>query len=345
MTKENSVIEELAELKEQALSKISDSASLADLEEIRLAYLGRKGEVTSRLKSLGKLPPDLRPSAGQELNRVKRAIDEEITGRKESLQQKELNDRLVNESFDISQPGRHKSLGVFHPVAGIMEELIDIFTRLGFVVVEGPEVETDEFNFKKLNFPDDHPARDMQDTFYVKNGAKLLRTHTSPVQIHAMLKRNPPMSIIAPGRVYRCDSDVTHSPVFHQIEGFHIDKNVTMAHLKGTLELFVHRLYGKNTGIRLRPSFFPFTEPSAEVDISCMLCKGKGCRLCKGTGWIEILGAGMIDPNVLKEVDIDPEKWTGFAFGIGIERVAMLKYAIDDIRLLFENDPEFLRQF
>jgi phenylalanyl-tRNA synthetase alpha chain len=223
--------------------------------------------------------------------------------------------------------------------------LVDIFVSLGFSVEEGPEVETDEQNFKKLNFPDDHPARDMQDTFYVQNQNFLLRTHTSPVQVHAMEKTAPPLSIIAPGRVFRCDSDITHSPVFHQLEGFHVDVGVSMADLKGILELFVHRLYGKNTKIRLRPSFFPFTEPSAEMDISCPFCSGRGCRICKQTGWIEILGAGMIDPNVLIAVDIDPEKYSGFAFGIGIERVAMIRYGIYDIRLLFENAPRFLEQF
>ncbi len=338
-------MQNLEELESIALAGISGADDLPALEALRLRYVGKKGELTSMMKSLGKLPAQERPKAGAALNVVKKAVEAAITERESILKREELNKKLNDEEFDISLPGRRRTPGHQHPLGIVNRELIDIFVSLGFSVEEGPEVETDEQNFRKLNFPDDHPARDMQDTFYVQNQNFLLRTHTSPVQVHAMEKTSPPLSIIAPGRVFRCDSDITHSPVFHQLEGFHVDTGVTMADLKGILELFVHRLYGKDTKIRLRPSFFPFTEPSAEMDISCPFCGGAGCRICKQTGWIEILGAGMIDPNVLIAVDIDPEKYSGFAFGIGIERVAMIRYGIYDIRLLFENDPRFLEQF
>ena len=332
-------------LKEEAKGEAASATSLDEIEKLRVHYLGKKGSITSLIKELSQLPPEERPEAGAAVNAAKNEVENTLSAKRDAITEQELTEKLGKEPFDISLPGKAFGGGSLHPIMMVMEELIDIFTGLGFVVEEGPEVETDEFNFKKLNFPDDHPARDMQDTFYVQDGKRLLRTHTSPVQIHAMLKRNPPLSVIAPGRVYRCDSDVTHSPVFHQLEGFHVDRNVTMGQLKGTLELFIHRLYGRSTEIRLRPSFFPFTEPSAEIDVSCVICSGKGCRICKGTGWLEILGAGMIDPNVLCSVGVDPEKWTGFAFGVGIERIAMLKYGIDDIRLLYENDSRFLGQF
>ncbi|MBF0171374.1 MAG: phenylalanine--tRNA ligase subunit alpha [Nitrospinae bacterium] len=336
---------ELVPLRDKTLAAITAATDSDTLEQIRVSCLGKKGSLTGRLKELGKLPAEARPAAGAAINEVKDALEEALAARGESLKQAELALRLTGEPFDITPPGRGFPAGAPHPVADVMEELIDIFTSLGFAVEEGPEVETDRYNFQMLNFPDDHPARDMQDTFYVQDGRRLLRTHTSPVQVHAMLKRKPPLAVIAPGRVYRCDSDVTHSPVFHQVEGFLVDRRVTMGHLKATLELFVQRLYGRQTKIRLRPSFFPFTEPSAEVDVSCVLCGAKGCRVCKQTGWLEILGAGMIDPNVLTACEIDPEVWGGFAFGLGVERIAMLKYGIDDIRLLYENDPRFLGQF
>lgn len=339
------LLSELESVKSEALARIAAASSVEEVESARVALLGKKGELTGRMKSLGALPKEERPAAGAALNVVKEAVAGAIDEKLGSIRAAELARKLEGEAFDITLPGKPVGMGHFHPIGSVMDDLIEIFTGLGFMVEEGPEVETDEFNFQRLNFPADHPARDMQDTFYVQNGARLLRTHTSPVQIHAMLRHGPPMAVIAPGRVYRCDSDVTHSPVFNQLEGFLVDKNVNFGHLKGTLELFVHRLYGEDTRVRFRPSFFPFTEPSAEMDISCVLCGGDGCRLCKGTGWIEILGAGMIDPNVLKAVDLDPEEWSGFAFGMGIERIAMLKYGIDDIRLLFENDPRFLRQF
>ncbi len=336
---------DLEQLKSDALEFISLSVSSDDVEKLRVKFLGKKGELTTRMKGLGKLSKEERPKAGAALNVVKVAIENAISKKLALIKNRELTERLTSETFDITVPGRKPGDGRLNPVGEVMEELIDIFMALGFMVEEGPEVETDESNFKKLNFPADHPARDMQDTFYIQNGARLLRTHTSPVQIHSMIKHKPPLSVIAPGRVYRCDSDITHSPVFHQLEGFHIDRNVNFGHLKGILELFVHRLYGKNTKLRFRPSFFPFTEPSAEIDISCHMCKGKGCRVCKQTGWLEILGAGMIDPNVFEAVEYDPEEWTGFAFGLGIERIAMRKYGIDDIRLLYGANTKFLSQF
>jgi len=307
--------DDLDRLRSESLEKIASAKSADELEALRISLMGKKGELTSRMKELGKLSPDERPAAGAALNKVKTAVEESISTRLEKIKKQELTSRLEKESFDITMPGRSVGMGHYHPVSAILDELIEIFIGMGFMVEEGPEVKTDEYNFKRLNFPDDHPARDMQDTFYVQNGARLLRTHTSPVQVHAMMKRKPPISVIAPGRVFRCDSDVTHSPVFHQLEGFHVDRDVTFSHLKGTLELFVHQLYGKDTKLRFRPSFFPFTEPSAEIDVSCQICKGAGCRVCKGTGWLEILGAGMIDPNVFTAVGYDPEEWTGFAFG------------------------------
>ncbi|VAX24331.1 Phenylalanyl-tRNA synthetase alpha chain [hydrothermal vent metagenome] len=338
-------MEDLEKLKTRSLEALSQARGSEQVETLRVKLLGKKGEITTLMKGLGKLSHDERPKAGAACNKVKVALESAIEKKLSDIRAAEMTSRLEEESFDITIPGRENGAGRFHPVGMVMEELVEIFIGLGFEVAEGPEVETDEYNFKKLNFPDDHPARDMQDTFYVQNGARLLRTHTSPVQIHAMLKHKPPLSVIAPGRVYRCDSDITHSPVFHQLEGFHVDKNVNFGHLKGTLELFLQRLYGGKTKIRLRPSYFPFTEPSAEVDVSCQICGGDGCRVCKGTGWLEILGAGMIDPNVFEAVGYDPEVWTGFAFGCGIERIAMRKYAIDDIRLLYNNDTRFLSQF
>ena len=337
--------DDLEKLKAAFLARIASADSLPELEQARVELLGKKSEITGLLKGLGKLSPQERPEAGKVINDLRMAVESALEEKTTSISRRETLAKLEKETFDITLPGRPAGKGAFHPIGLVMEELLDIFTGLGYMVEEGPEIETEERNFGKLNFPDDHPARDMQDTFWVQNGARLLRTHTSPVQVHAMEKYKPPFAVIAPGRVFRCDSDVTHSPVFHQLEGFHVDKGINFGHLKGSLELFIHRLYGMDTKVRFRPSFFPFTEPSAEMDISCVMCGGKGCRLCKGTGWMEILGAGMIDPNVLEAGGIDSEEWTGFAFGFGIERIAMLKYGIDDIRLLFENDPRFLGQF
>ncbi len=335
----------MAKLQEEYLARVAAAGSLQELESARVALLGKKSELTTRMKGLNKVPADQRPAMGKALNSVRVAVESALTKKIENVRKKEQTELLEKEHFDITLPARPVGMGSYHPVNMVNEQMIQIFTELGFRVEEGPEVETDEYNFQMLNFPDDHPARDMQDTLYVQNGARLLRTHTSPVQVHAMQKHKPPLSVIAPGRTFRCDYDITHSPVFHQIEGFHVDRDVTFGHLKGTLELFVKRLYGDGVKLRFRPSFFPFTEPSAEIDISCVLCNGAGCRICKQTGWLEILGAGMIDPNVLTAVGIDPEIWSGFAFGVGIERIAMLKYRINDIRLLFDNDIRFLSQF
>ncbi|MEE8483959.1 MAG: phenylalanine--tRNA ligase subunit alpha [Nitrospinota bacterium] len=315
-----------------------------DLEELRVKYLGKKGIVTLFSREMRDLSKEEKPRAGKLLQEIRSAIEGLIEGAREKIKKEKIQREIESEFFDVTLPPSEIPFGTRHPVSAVMDEIVEIFLALGFQVEEGPEVETDYYNFGALNFPTDHPARDMQDTFHISQDT-LLRTHTSPVQIHAMEKYKPPLSVIAPGKVFRCDADVTHSPMFHQIEGFAVDKNITMGDLKGTLDLFIHRLYGPKTKTRFRPSFFPFTEPSAEVDVSCVMCQGKGCRICKQTGWLEILGAGMIHPNVLKGVDIDPEKWRGFAFGMGIERVAMLKYNIDDIRLFFENDLRFLRQF
>ena len=337
--------EDVQALTQEGLRQARAADSAEAVERVRVALLGRKSALSARMKGLGALSAADKPLAGAILNDARKALEDAIAAREAELRSMAMGHALRSEIFDMTLPGRPMGQGRHHPIGMVLDELIEIFTGLGFAVEEGPEIETDAYNFQMLNFPDEHPARDMQDTFYVHNGARLLRTHTSPVQIHAMLRRTPPLSVIAPGRVFRCDSDVTHSPVFHHVEGFHVDRNVNFGHLKGALELFVHRLYGPKAKIRLRPSFFPFTEPSAEVDVSCMLCGGRGCRVCKNSGWLEILGAGMIDPNVFTSVNLDPEQWTGFAFGCGIERIAMLKYGIDDIRLLYENDPRFLERF
>jgi phenylalanyl-tRNA synthetase alpha chain len=278
------------------------------------------------------------------VNSIRDLLEERIETAQTDIRARAKAEKLASERFDVTLPGRRPVKGTKHPVSLVIEEISEIFAGLGFQVAEGPEIELDYYNFEALNFPKDHPARDMQDTFFVDNNL-LLRTHTSPVQIRTMLKHAPPVRVISPGTVYRCDSDATHSPMFHQIEGFMVDKGITFADLKGILTIFVTQYFGKGIGVRLRPSFFPFTEPSAEVDIACVICKGKGCRVCKQSGWLEILGAGMVDPEVFRHVQYDPESLTGFAFGMGIERIAMLKYGISDMRLLFENDLRFLRQF
>ncbi len=326
------------------LAELEDAQGEAELQELRVRYLGKKGEITARMKMLGGLPPEERPAAGQLINTAKAQFEarfEEVLDRARS---REKARRLQSERIDVSLPGRRSALGARHPLTIITDEICAIFAGLGFQVAEGPEIETDYYNFEALNFPHDHPARDMQDTFFV-DGSRLLRTHTSPVQVRTMLAQEPPVRIIAPGTVYRCDSDATHSPMFHQVEGLMVDRKITFSDLKGVLTSFINQLFGTGTGVRLRPSFFPFTEPSAEVDIACVICSGKGCRVCKQTGWLEILGAGMVDPEVFRHVHYDPEAVTGFAFGMGIERITMLKYGISDMRLLFENDVRFLRQF
>jgi len=337
-------VEALATLEQEATQAVAKAADLKALDDIRVHYLGKKGVLTGQLKQLGKLPPEQRREAGQAINVVKQQVNEAIEARRQALQAEALEQQLAAEKIDVTLPGRGQHNGGLHPVTRTLQRIKQLFSGMGFEVAEGPEIEDDYHNFEALNIPEHHPARAMHDTFYI-DAHHVLRTHTSPVQIHAMEKYSPPFSVIAPGKVYRCDSDVTHSPMFHQLEGFAVAKEITMADLKGSLELFIHRLYGPKTKTRFRPSFFPFTEPSAEVDVSCVICKGKGCRICKQTGWMEVLGAGMIHPNVLRAVKIDPEQWSGFAFGPGIERIAMLKYGIGDIRLLFENDMRFLAQF
>ena len=333
---------EVTNLETAALREIRGAGSPEDLARLRVHYLGRKGAVTGILRSLGGLPPEVRRNVGQEANRVKTALE---TALDEALRALKAAARLgATPAADVTLPGRRLPRGRLHPLNRIMAEVCDIFLHLGFEAVEGPEVELDWYNFEALNLPPDHPARDMQDTFYF-NDQVLLRTHTSPMQIRTMEVRQPPVRIIAPGKVYRRDSDITHSPMFHQVEGLLVDKGVTFADLKGVLTAFVHQMFGPEVGVRFRPSYFPFTEPSAEVDIECVMCGGHGCRVCKATGWLEVLGSGMVHPAVFEAVGYDSETYTGFAFGLGIERIAMLKYGIDDIRLFFDNDLRFLRQF
>ncbi len=337
--------ETLEKIKNQAIEELGEIGSVEALESFRVKYLGKKGSLTSVLKSMGSLSPEERPIVGQRANEVRAAIEEKLEEARVNLAQKFENMKLASETIDVTMPGRIAPLGKKHPLTTVLDDLKDIFIGMGYSIAEGPDVELDYYNFEALNLPPDHPARDTQDTFYI-NDSVLLRTQTSPVQIRYMEQHKPPIRIIAPGRVFRSDSvDATHSPVFHQIEGLVVDKGITMANLKGTLETFVHKLYGEDTRLRFRPHHFPFTEPSAEVDISCFNCGGKGCGVCKGEGWIEILGCGMVHPKVLKICGIDPDEYSGFAFGIGLERVALFRYGIDDMRLFFENDLRFLNQF
>ncbi|MBN3033781.1 MAG: phenylalanine--tRNA ligase subunit alpha [Candidatus Saganbacteria bacterium] len=336
--------EKISRLRDEALRAVADSRNLAALDEARVKYTGKKSGLQELLKSLGAAAPEERPKLGALVNEAKQAIEQALGDRKAVLRQTEQDQKIAAEKLDITLPGKGIKRGRLHPLTQVMDEAKAIFGRLGFEIAEGPEAETEYYNFDGLNIPPHHPSRDMWATFFIKDDV-LLRTHTSPVQIRVMEKRKPPLAIIAPGRVYRRDSDATHSPVFQQLEGFLVNENVTFGDLKGTLTEFLRQMFGKEKNVRFRPSFFPFTEPSAEVDVECVICSGKGCRLCKGTGWLEILGAGMIDPNVFKAVGYDAEKYSGFAFGMGIDRIAMLKYGIDDIRLLYENDLRFLEQF
>ncbi|RJQ86513.1 MAG: phenylalanine--tRNA ligase subunit alpha [Desulfobacteraceae bacterium] len=322
-----------------ALREIDSAATPDDVQEANVKYLGRKGLLTQLLRAVAQLSPEARPAAGRRANQVKQQIE---TACRSALARLEADEGV--ERIDVSLPGRRHALGSLHPLTQITYRICDIFTRMGFEVVEGPEVESDYYNFEALNIPKNHPARDMQDTFYVSEEI-VLRTHTSPTQPRVMEKRQPPVRIIAPGKVYRCDSDITHTPMFHQVEGLLVDENVSFADLKGTLTSFVHQMFDPQTRLRFRPSFFPFTEPSAEVDILCVICRGEGCRVCKQTGWLEILGSGMVHPAVLENVGYDTARVTGFAFGMGVERIAMLKYGIDDIRKNFENDVRYLKQF
>ncbi|HPX60923.1 MAG TPA: phenylalanine--tRNA ligase subunit alpha [Deltaproteobacteria bacterium] len=336
--------EQLERLKTESLCAIAAAVTEGEIQDIRVRVFGRKGELTALMKGLGTLAPEERPQVGQLVNATRDGIDSALESRLADVREKVRMEKLRSERIDVTLPGRKPVCGSKHPITLVIEEVCDIFAGLGFAVAEGPEIEHDWYNFEALNFPPEHPARDMQDTFFTENSL-LLRTHTSPVQIRTMLKQKPPLRIIAPGTVYRCDSDATHSPMFHQIEGLMVDKQISFADLKGILTIFTNQLFGQKTGVRLRPSFFPFTEPSAEVDIACVICGGKGCRVCKNSGWLEILGAGMVDPEVFRHVNYNSEELSGFAFGMGIERIAMLKYGISDMRLLFENDVRFLRQF
>jgi phenylalanyl-tRNA synthetase alpha chain len=335
---------DLQNIQAKALDEIAKACEVDSLENIRVAYLGKKGHVTEVLKSLSKLPPEQRPLVGAKVNVVKKEIASQLQIRKVFLSEQVLLKKLESERVDVTLPGRKQLKGNLHPVSRVRERINHYFQCGGFEVVEGPEIETDYYNFEALNIPAHHPARAMHDTFYFGDG-RLLRTHTSPVQIRAMEKIKPPIKLIAPGRVYRCDSDVTHTPMFHQVEGLYVAENASFAGLKGLLKDFVHYFFERPRALRFRPSYFPFTEPSAEVDIQCTQCDGDGCRVCKQTGWLEVLGCGMVHPNVLAAVDIDTDKYSGWAFGIGIDRLAMLRYKIDDLRILFENDVRFLRQF
>ncbi len=325
-----------------AINKAKDSSREA-IEALRVRFTGRKGELTNILKSIGSLPPDQRPKVGQLANRYKNEIETAIKEALEKFDQKNSEETCIA-GLDPTLPGRRLPYGRLHPVTQVMDEICAIFSRMGFSVAQGPEVELDFYNFEALNIPPDHPARDMQDTFYIDDKV-LLRTHTSPIQIRTMEKLEPPLRIIAPGKVYRCDSDVTHTPMFHQVEGLMVDTRVSFADLKGILTHFIHQIFSDRTGVRFRPSFFPFTEPSAEVDIQCVICGGSGCRVCSHTGWLEVLGAGLVNPAVFRHVGYDTERFSGFAFGLGIERITMLKYGIDDLRLFFDNDLRFLTQF
>mgnify|MGYP004655648215 FL=1 len=335
--------ETLLKIKTDALKALSDAS--ADVEALRIQYLGKKGELTAVLRGMGKLSAEERPIVGQLANEVRAAIEEEIEKKTAELRTAALEAKLQAEKLDVTVPGDKIHVGKPHPIALVQRQLEEIFLGMGYSIADGPEVEYDYYNFQALNIPKDHPARDTQDTFYITDNI-LLRSQTSPVQARVMEKQKPPIKIISPGRVYRSDAvDATHSPLFHQCEGLVVDKGITMGDLKGTLEMFAQTMFGADTKIRFRPHHFPFTEPSAEVDVSCFACGGEGCRLCKGEGWIEILGAGMVHPNVLRMCGIDPEVYSGFAFGLGIERIVMLKYHIDDMRHLYENDVRFLHQF
>jgi len=337
--------EQIQQIKADVEAILATAADLETLENIRIKYLGKKGELTAVLKGMGKLSPEERPIIGALVNEVKSALENELDDKKAQISDKLEAEKLKAEVIDVTMPGKKSVAGKLHPLTKVMNEIKDIFIGMGFQIADGPEVEYDYYNFEALNIPKNHPARDTQDTFYIEDNI-VLRTQTSPMQIRVMEKTKPPVRIIAPGRVYRSDSvDATHSPVFHQIEGLVVDKNVTMADLKGTLEMFVKSLYGEESKVRFRPHHFPFTEPSAEMDVSCFVCGGKGCSVCKGEGWIEILGCGMVHPKVLANCGIDPEEYSGFAFGVGLERIAMGKYDIDDLRLFFENDQRFLDQF
>lgn len=337
-------MDDLLSLKAAFLDEIGSVAEVAELQLLKARYTGKKGLVTSKLKALSSIPPEERPAYGKSVNELKVFIEDALAEKENQLKAKEKERRLLTERIDVTLPGRPAGFGRIHPLNQVLSEIKSIFVSMGFGIEEGPEVELDYYNFEALNIPKHHPARDMQDTFYISDDV-VLRTHTSPVQVRVMEKKKPPLKIIATGKVYRCDADVSHTPMFHQVEGLMVDTGISFADLKGVLELFIHSFFGKGTPVRFRPSYFPFTEPSAEVDMGCIFCAGKGCRVCKTTGWLEVLGCGMVNPRVFAMSGYDPDACTGFAFGMGVERMTMLKYSIDDIRLFYENDLRFLRQF
>ena len=338
------LLKKLQKIKEQVRVAIDQADSRKALYQVKVRFLGKQGQLSLLMREVGGLPKQERPGFGKQVNQIQKELQNEYSKRENFLKQRELGEKLKTESLDLSLPGPDVFCGSLHPTTGVIHEIVEILSRIGFSVRSGPMIETDHYNFTALNIPDNHPARDMQDTFYVKGGS-VLRTHTSPVQIRTMEREKPPIRVLAPGGVFRCDSDASHSPHFHQIEALLIDKKVSMAHLKGTISFFVKKFFGPKIKTRFRPSFFPFTEPSAEVDCSCPLCRGSGCSMCGQTGWVEIGGSGLVHPHVLSQVDIDPDHWQGFAFGFGIERMAIIKYGINDIRLFAENDLRFLRQF
>ena len=336
--------EDLQALTEQAEAAVDAASTVAGLDEVRVAYLGKKGRITEQLKTLGKLPADERPAAGHAINAAKQRVSERLEARRETLRRVEQDAALEAERVDVTLPGRGVAPGGLHPITRTLERIERMFRGIGFAAATGPEIEDDQHNFEALNIPADHPARAMHDTFYF-DARHLLRTHTSPVQIRVMEDEGAPVRVIAPGRVYRCDSDLTHTPMFHQVEGLLVDEDVTFGDLKAVLDDFVKAFFEADLALRFRPSYFPFTEPSAEVDVECMFCHGEGCRVCSGSGWLEILGCGMVHPAVFEAVGIDPERYTGYAFGMGVERLAMLRYGVNDLRIFFDNDLRFLRQF
>lgn len=337
-------MENLDALTQEALGLVEQASDLQALDQIRVDYLGKKGQITALLKNLGKLSAEERPAAGAEINKAKVAVQDQINAKKTALEEAKIEAKLASETIDVTLSGRSNTRGNLHPVTRTMQRIEEIFSSVGYAVEEGPEIEDDFHNFEALNIPSHHPARAMHDTFYI-NENHVLRTHTSPVQVRTMKNKQPPIHVICPGRVYRCDSDLTHTPMFHQVEGLVVDKNISFADLKGTVDQFLKAFFEADVPVRFRPSYFPFTEPSAEVDIQCTNCGGEGCRICKNTGWLEVMGCGMVHPNVFESCDIDPEEYTGFAFGMGVERLAMLRYGVNDLRLFFENDLGFLKQF
>lgn len=337
-------MENLPSITSEALTLIDRADELAVLEQVRVDYLGKKGHLTALLKNLGQLPAEERPEAGAKINIAKQQVQDALLAKKTYLEDSRIAQLLAQQTLDVTQPGRQADVGGLHPVSRTLDRIVSIFRTAGYAVEEGPEIEDDFHNFEALNIPAHHPARAMHDTFYVDE-RHVLRTHTSPVQIRTMEKQQPPIRIVCPGRVYRCDSDLTHTPMFHQVEGLVVDRDVSFADLKGTVDQFLKAFFEADAPVRFRPSYFPFTEPSAEVDIQCTQCAGNGCRVCKQTGWLEVMGCGMVHPNVFRSSGVDPDTYTGFAFGMGVERLAMLRYGINDLRLFFENDLNFLRQF